>query len=269
MFKLSKYELRKNRNILLILLAVLAALEIVFLVVLFRTKVSNLNVLAEDLEGFDMLMISILMLCFYAVICYFAVYMFAIANYYREINSKTSYLVFMTPVSCLKIVLSKMLTVFVIGAIFAVIIGALGQLDCMLVAKRFPDFVSLSDTIAGVMSDVGFSPAQIGGWVLYSVAVVVLMFFSVVAIIYLCITLSATLFHSNGLKVLISIVFFFVIMYVRGKIEKLVDGSYSAHFDGNIVTAMLDLWPYALLNLAVIIICVAVTTWLLKKKLTL
>ena len=101
MFRLSKYELRKNRTALFVLLAGLAALQICFLIAL-RGKTQDYAIIWSTI------------LVLYAVVCYFAVFIFAITNYYREINSKTSYLVFMTPVSALSIILSKMLTVLVL-----------------------------------------------------------------------------------------------------------------------------------------------------------
>ena len=100
MFRLSKYELRKNRTALFVLLAGLAALQICFLIAL-RGKTQDYAIIWSTI------------LVLYAVVCYFAVFIFAITNYYREINSKTSYLVFMTPVSALSIILSKMLSVLV------------------------------------------------------------------------------------------------------------------------------------------------------------
>ena len=116
MFRLSKYELRKNRTALFVLLAGLAALQICFLIAL-----------RKETQDYAIIWSTILVL--YAVVCYFAVFIFAITNYYREINSKTSYLVFMTPVSALSIILSKMLTVLVLGVILAAALGALGWLD--------------------------------------------------------------------------------------------------------------------------------------------
>lgn len=119
MFRLSKYELRKNRTALFVLLAGLAALQICFLIAL-RGKTQDYAIIWSTI------------LVLYAVVCYFAVFIFAITNYYREINSKTSYLVFMTPVSALSIILSKMLTVLVLGVILAAALGALGWLDFSL-----------------------------------------------------------------------------------------------------------------------------------------
>lgn len=73
MFRLSKYELRKNRTALFVLLAGLAALQICFLIAL-RGKTQDYAIIWSTI------------LVLYAVVCYFAVFIFAITNYYREIN---------------------------------------------------------------------------------------------------------------------------------------------------------------------------------------
>lgn len=148
MFRLSKYELRKNRTALFVLLAGLAALQICFLIAL-RGKTQDYAIIWSTI------------LVLYAVVCYFAVFIFAITNYYREINSKTSYLVFMTPVSALSIILSKMLTVLVLGVILAAALGALGWLDFSLFLNQYSVYKSMGEVISEVMKNFGIDTVQV------------------------------------------------------------------------------------------------------------
>lgn len=148
MFRLSKYELRKNRTALFVLLAGLAALQICFLIAL-RGKTQDYAIIWSTI------------LVLYAVVCYFAVFIFAITNYYREINSKTSYLVFMTPVSALSIILSKMLTVLVLGVILAAALGALGWLDFSLFLNHYSVYKSMGEVISEVMKNFGIDTVQV------------------------------------------------------------------------------------------------------------
>ena len=154
MFRLSKYELRKNRTALFVLLAGLAALQICFLIAL-RGKTQDYAIIWSTI------------LVLYAVVCYFAVFIFAITNYYREINSKTSYLVFMTPVSALSIILSKMLTVLVLGVILAAALGALGWLDFSLFLNHYSVYKSMGEVISEVMKNFGIDTGSINGAVWY------------------------------------------------------------------------------------------------------
>ena len=166
MFRLSKYELRKNRTALFVLLAGLAALQICFLIAL-RGKTQDYAIIWSTI------------LVLYAVVCYFAVFIFAITNYYREINSKTSYLVFMTPVSALSIILSKMLTVLVLGVILAAALGALGWLDFSLFLNQYSVYKSMGEVISEVMKNFGIdSTSSINGIVWYYYVFAFCVFYS-------------------------------------------------------------------------------------------
>ena len=116
-----------------------------------------------------------------------------------EINSKTSYLVFMTPVSALSIILSKMLTVLVLGVILAAALGALGWLDFSLFLNHYSVYKSMGEVISEVMKNFGIDTAQVASMALFGVITFLLSVFSTVAMLYLCITLAATLLQNLSL----------------------------------------------------------------------
>lgn len=256
MFRLSKYELRKNRVALLILLAGLAVLEIFFLV-------------AMRMENVEYIMTAVAFLILFGVICYFSVFIFATVNYYREINSRTSYLVFMTPLSHLSIVLSKMFTVLFLGVIIAAVLGVTAAADWSLLADTYDEYAALSDVLKDVLMQWGVNAGEIISNILFAVITFLLSVFSTVAIIYLCITLAATLFQNSYFKVFISVVFFIAAMFGRSKLEKLVKSGYQLQLGESFLDLLYQSWPYALLNLGLLLVCVALITWLLKKKLSL
>lgn len=127
-------------------------------------------------------------------------FIFAITNYYREINSKTSYLVFMTPVSALSIILSKMLTVLVLGVILAAALGALGWLDFSLFLNQYSVYKSMGEVISEVMKNFGIDTAQVASMALFGIITFLLSVFSTVAMLYLCITLAATLLQKQQIE---------------------------------------------------------------------
>ena len=96
MLKLVKYELRKNRTALLVLLAIAAALEAYFLISIAREA-------SEDVYT----AIALLTLLFACVS--FAVFILGVSSYSGELKRKSSYLIFMTPNSALAVVISKLL----------------------------------------------------------------------------------------------------------------------------------------------------------------
>lgn len=258
MFRLSKYELRKNRNTLLIILAGLAVLEICFLVSLYM-----------DNQDYAVIWASALFL--YSLICYFAVFIFAITNYYREINSKTSYLVFMTPVSSLRIILSKMLTVLLLGLIMASVIGVLGYLDVSLFLTRYSEYKTMGEVISEVMKNFGIDTVQLASMMLFSIIIFLLSVFSTVAMLYLCITLAATLLQNSRLKLVVTIVFFIAGMTANGKIQDLIGELQPVVYKETVqfLDLLVQSWPYALANLIELAVCMLLTTWLLEKKLSL
>ena len=258
MFRLSKYELRKNRTALLVLLAGLVALEIGFVFGLQSDKQETAITWA-------------LFLILYAVVCYFAVFIFAITNYYREINSKTSYLVFMTPVGSLGIILSKMLTVLVLGIILAGALGALGWLDLSLLVGHYSEYKSMGEMISEAMKSIGINTAQLASSALFGVIIFLLSVFSTVAMLYFCITLAATLLQNSKLKLVGTIVLFVAGLYLKSKIQDWITDVYPMVYDDtvNFVQLLLQSWPYALANLVELAVFMVLTTWLLEKKLSL
>ena len=252
MFRLSKYELRKNRTALFVLLAGLAALQICFLIAL-RGKTQDYAIIWSTI------------LVLYAVVCYFAVFIFAI------INSKTSYLVFMTPVSALSIILSKMLTVLVLGVILAAALGALGWLDFSLFLNQYSVYKSMGEVISEVMKNFGIDTAQVASMALFGIITFLLSVFSTVAMLYLCITLAATLLQNSRLKLVVTIALFVAGIYTESKIQGVITDLHPMVYRDTVDLLYLlqQSWPYALANLAELALFMILTTWLLEKKLSL
>ena len=258
MLKLSKYELRKNRNTLLFLLGGLLILQL-----LFQLALSH----GEDPE----IGASVTVLFLYGLVCYFSVFLLAVINYYREINSRTSYLVFMTPVSPLCIILSKMLTVLILGLILAGALGLLALADLQQLSTYYGEYAPIWDQITTLLASVGIRTGEIWSNILYGIITFLLSFYATVTIIYLCITLTATLLQNSRFRLIVSIVFFLLATWGRSKLQDWIGTFFQPDFanDISLTDLLTQSWPYTLLNLAVLIVCVATTSQLLKKKLSL
>ena len=237
MFRLSKYELRKNRTALFVLLAGLAALQICFLIAL-RGKTQDYAIIWSTI------------LVLYAVVCYFAVFIFAITNYYREINSKTSYLVFM---------------------ILAAALGALGWLDFSLFLNQYSVYKSMGEVISEVMKNFGIDTAQVASMALFGIITFLLSVFSTVAMLYLCITLAATLLQNSRLKLVVTIALFVAGIYAESKIQGVITDLHPMVYRDTVdlIYLLQQSWPYALANLVELALFMILTTWLLEKKLSL
>lgn len=123
MKNLMKYEMRKTLNAKLILLGITAVAEIVFLIGLYAEQ-----------EG--MLAIGIGILFVLAMGGVLAIGLQSIVTLHRDMNTKQSYMLFMTPNSSYKIlgakVLENGLSILIAGAFFF----ALGMLDITLLFAK-------------------------------------------------------------------------------------------------------------------------------------
>lgn len=195
MLKLIKYEFRKNRTSLLIMLCICAALL-------------ALAPLGKALNKTSLMVISVTTLSFYAFAAFIYVLLCGIRAYSGELKSKTGYLLLMTPHSTVSIVFSKLLfTLF-----FAVVLGAAAGLATVLSAnillravpdaKMMIDFSDMLLTSGGVNTFALLSTVLMTGINILSFIVVA------VAAAYLAITLSATVMQQKKGRGLISFLLF-------------------------------------------------------------
>ncbi|MDO5403191.1 MAG: hypothetical protein Q4F11_07105, partial [Eubacteriales bacterium] len=122
MLKLTKYEFRKNPVNTVIVLLILLAAQLYFTA---SCILENLNHAA----------IAMVLLVFLASISFIVVIVFGINAYSKELNSNSSYLIFMTPNSPLKILLSKLLYTFLFGCMLAVILFTLSYADFKMISS--------------------------------------------------------------------------------------------------------------------------------------
>ena len=119
MGKLLKYEVRKTMLVKLIILGVTALLEIVYLIGLYGDQSDAMGI------GASLLFMA-------AMTGTFVVGLASVVILHRDMNTRQSYMLFMTPNSCYKILGAKVLengvSVFLTGAFFF----ALGALDISL-----------------------------------------------------------------------------------------------------------------------------------------
>lgn len=254
MLKLSKYEFRKNRAFMFITLGGLFLLQIYFLVSTF-------------LEYEDHSVLSAGLLTLYTMGCFFAVFILAVVNYSKELNSKCSYLIFMTPNSALKIILSKMLTILIIGSIILCVIIAVGYLDVMFLFDTYPELGSFHDFIMELLEAFGYSWTQILFTVVYDVITFLISFFSVVTMIYLSITLSSTLLQNKRCKGFLSIAIFLGLLFANEAISNLFPIIFK-NPDSYLQVAV-NLLPTTIFELVVMLGCIFGSAILLERKVSL
>jgi len=244
MFKLIKYELRKQWFSKLFMLIVMGILELTFLFNLFRDK--------KDALGIT---IGIMTLFSFAAIMF--VSFECIMTYSKDLKTKQSYMLFLTPNSTYKIVGAKVITSVAQIGITAAIMVSVVFLNISVVLLRYQEIEKMIDMIQKLMRDVMGLDVDYG-LVLFAIVAFLLEWISKVIMGMLAITLSATFLSNTKGKGIVSLIIFFVLNYLVGRIGKLFVLESTPMFDIFMFDAIIMAFVIAAFYLA--------TAWMLDKK---
>ena len=208
MLKLMKYEFRKLRTTLLILLGSAAALEVGFLA-------------GQAMKKTTMMTVCLGLITFLTFLVYAYILLAGMASYSRELKEKSGYLIFMTPVTPLGVVISKLLFTTLAAVAATVLFGGIAYLDFRMLFERMHFDARLTQQINtllrfGLKADAGIE--QILGMAAFYTVTVLVEILSTMCTAYLAITLSATLLQNKKgfLRALISLVLFVALNWGLG-----------------------------------------------------
>ncbi|MBR4442745.1 MAG: hypothetical protein IKS52_05680 [Clostridia bacterium] len=276
MLKLIKYEFRKNRTLLLVILGIIAALEIFFLLCLPPVAHSRaaLNAAAWTAEASDAayraearLIVSMSLLAAASFGTAMAVFIMGVAGYSRELNQKTSYLIFMTPSSALSIVASKILFTLLTGVAFAGLLMGLASVDFPMMldalGSEWRGYYNLLDWFMAE-NDLSLTSALLT--IAFYVLLIFLSIIATVSIAYLAITLSATFMRGKKGHALISVLLFALLAWGNSRLTGLLitDNVYELLKSPSDMARILA--PQMILDVAVLAVSLVVCAWMLKKR---
>lgn len=245
MLKLIKYEFRKQIFSQILVLIVLAILEVVYLV--------GLNGKDEDT-----VISSIVMFNAFLIIGIVFVAFENIAIYSKDLRTKQSYMLFLTPNSTYKIVGAKVITtvisILVTGALF---ITAIGINITITLAKynRIGDLLKVIREIMDNTYDIDISAKYL---IIFAVATI-FSFLSVLVVGMCSITLSSTFLSASKLKAFVSVVFFFGIWFLNGKLQEWILPERS-------IVSMDPFYYECLYSVVTVIVFYVLTSYMLDKK---
>ena len=215
MLKLMKYEFRKTWITKLILLGVTAVAEIAFLIGLYVERETTLGV-------------SVMLLMFLALGGILMIGLYSVMTLHRDMNTKQSYMLFMTPSSSYSILGAKVLecglSILIGGAFYF----ALGALDLTLLFAKSGELNRLWSAIQDFLSHLTFANHQLlidmegmasfvfcllAGWIL----TVVTAYFAVV--------ISAALLNGKRFNGLLSFVLFLILSWFTGWVAQTATAS--------------------------------------------
>lgn len=254
MFKLSKYEIRKNILGLIIMFGTIVGLEIYF-------------VISAVIESRDHTAIACVLLVIATVVAYFGVLIYGVASYSRELNQKTGYMTFMTPISSFTIIGSKLISTLAAGIFFVVLLGVFAVIDMALFENVFPESRLFTDFVEELARMAGASAGEL--WVNVGINIIdtLIESFAVVAIAYLSITLTATVFQNKKWKGIVSVIIFVLAMIAVVKIAEHIPSIYETTIKWT--QGIVNLIPVIIYLAVVAVACIFVSGKLLDKKVSL
>lgn len=249
MLKLMKYEFRKTQVTKLILLAIIAIAEIAYLIGLY----------GNHEEAAVLSIVALIMLSFLGV---FAVGVESISILHRDMNTRQSYMLFMTPNSSYKILGAKVLECSLSILITGAFIFALGALDITLALARQEGLDKMWEMIREFISHITINGRQleINAPILAAALLNILTSWIMTIILaYLAVVISAALLNGKQLNGLISFVLFLLLNWGSAKILSLIPTTMSS------VTTLLI---YVAVELVLAAIMYVVTAQIMERKLS-
>ena len=220
MLKLMKYEFRKTMFTKLILLGITAVAEAAFLISLYTNKEGSLAA-------------SIGILTLLAIGGVLVIGLQSVLTLHHDMNTRQSYMLFMTPNSSYRILGAKVLecglSILLTGAFYF----ALGALDISLLFAKEGMLGQLWDTIQEMLRSFTFSNGQtIISLDMKGMAVLVFNLLSgwinTVTTAYLAVTVSAALLNGKRFNGLVSFVLFLALSWAGGWLERFATQSISS-----------------------------------------
>lgn len=247
MWKLIKYELRKQMQSKAIIFGIVALLEIVWFWGLFM-KESML----PSTSGFLFLVACISMMYLYFE---------SIVTFSNDLKTKNSYMLFMTPNSSYKIVGAKILASGIQIILYGLCFFGIGVLDVGIMAIRFNSVSESIELIKTFLREAVQIDVDVT-YVLISILSILIVGIFILVLAYLSITLSATFLANKAYKGIISFAIFVLIVFVEEKIVSAVLGNVLL---SDATTIILSILWYAAMSIAAYV----ATAWMLDKRVSL
>ncbi len=238
MLKLIKYEFRKTRMTKAIILAITLIAQVVFLIGLYTDNDASTSV------G----ILGLTMLAFGGILI---IGLQSIRTLHQDMNTRQSYMLFMTPNSSYKILGSKLfecgLSILIAGVFFF----ALGTLDITLLLARLGELNELWKFIKEFLSDLTIDGRTVdlnaGAFASAGFSVLTSWFFSVTTAC-LAVVISAALLNGRRFNGLISFIFFLLLSWgcswISGLITKPINDTTVLMIVGGLISLAFSVIMY-------------------------
>lgn len=249
MLKLMKYEFRKTMFSKLVLLCITGVAEIAYLVGVFLKSEKT-----DQILGFGMIG---LMLCLTIGIFYIGID--SLISLHRDLNTKQSYMLFLTPKNSYQVLGAKILengiSIFLTGAFFAALFAIDASIGILYIGgvKEFLDL--LEQFLISIRIDINLTAQDI----LMPFFAILASWLMMVVTGYISIVLSATVLAGKKFSGFVSFLIFLLIDYVAAKIL-----DFLPVLDGLVAQYCMTIG----VTFVMVIIMYLVTGWIMEKKLS-
>lgn len=254
MLKLMKYEFRKNRAGLLVMLGIAAGLY-------------ALAPLGRALDNGGLMILSVVLLFIYAFAAYVYVLVRGITAYSGELRGRSGYLLMLVPRSTMSILFGKLLFTLAFGLLMMAVSSLALMASGSILLGEIYELKGILDTLRFLLTQAEIDPAMLGNVTLFFVAAVATSVLAVVAMGYLAVTLSATLLQSGRLKGLASFALFIALSALTGWLQNLITPD--VEMFATLAEMLRAVLPVILLDAALTCAYTAASAVLLKKRVSL
>ena len=213
MKNLFKYEFRKTLLTKLIILGITIVAQAVYL----------FGIWSKDRE--TTVVVGMLLLFFTAMFGIVFIGLQSVLTLHRDMNTKQSYMLFMTPNSCYKILGAKMLENLLSMLIGGAFFFGLGVLDISLLLKRYNQIDSIMDALRDIFTMFGYGLNLDAGYMASLCFGFLASWFATITAAFLADVISSALLNGKKFNLLISFIIFLALSYLMSKVSGLVAGS--------------------------------------------
>ncbi len=244
MLKLMKYELRKTWFTKVILLVITAVAEAAFLAGLYG-------------NGDEVMLIGVFLLMFLAMGGVMVMGLESVITLHRDMNTKQSYMLFMTPNSSYKILGAKVLecgiSILLIGAFFF----GLGALDVTLLFAKMGELNQLWEMVQTMLNSITINGRVLEVDLVHFAALMFNMLSAWIVMIttaYLADVISSALLNGQKFNGVISFVLFLVLNWGITELTRTVTGGIASQMTAMLVSGLIDLGLAAVMYYATALI---------------
>ena len=248
MLNLIKYEFRKTWALKGIILVITAIFEAMFLIGMLADS--------DNMTG-----LSVCLLCLETMFGVFIIGVFGVYTLSKDLNTKRSYMLFMTPNSSYKILGAKLIenaTSIFLGGIFFIVLGIADITALLSYSGELSTFVDIMVEVFN-LAEIDSTYILVSGihslsWWAY---IVVVGFFAVI--------ISSSLLNGRKYNGLISFILFLFIAITVSKIHTaLIIAIFGDVFDFSLTRIIFGIFYYVMLS----IIMYVISAWIMDNKLS-